>query len=167
MRGVSTVLDVSLCLLFVAASTMTLVGTPLAGESNSGVAPDTADEAAEVLTTTTASVTYEAGERNRTAHDTLAGLLAAAVPGDASTASALEFRRAVTDRVSRALRGFDAAVQVIADATPTLDADSTPNSDSARDGHLVVGAQPPPTADVHAARVSVRGVRLTVRTWSR
>lgn len=171
MRAVSTVLDVSLCLLFVTASALTLVGTPLADRSNPDAAPDTADQTAEILTTTTASVSYGVGDRNRTAHDTLAGLLASAALADDSSASAIEFRSAVIERVRRALRDSEVGVQVIADSTPesqsmpNLDSRSVPSSDSTPDETLVVGT-PPPNADVHAATVRVRGVRLTVRTWS-
>jgi len=165
MRAVSTVLDVSLCLLFVTASALTLVGTPVADRSNPDSAPDIADEVAEVLTTATASVSYGVGDRNRTAHDTLAGLLASAALADANSASALEFRSVTTQRVTRALGAFDVAVQVVADPTPV--GDSISSADSARDGIFVVGTPPPPNADVHAARVPVRGVKFTVRTWSR
>jgi len=165
MRAVSTVLDVSLCLLFVTASALTLVDTPLGDRSDSDIAPDTADEAAEMLTTTTANVTYGVGDRNRTAHDTLAGLLASGVLADASAASAIEFRSAVTDRTTRALQYLDADVQVVAE--PLSDAGSKGDPDSPPDRLFVVGTPPPPNADVHAAVVAVRGVRLTVRTWSR
>lgn len=179
MRAVSTALDVSLCLLFVTASALTLAGTPLADRSNPATAPDTADETVEVLTTTTASVTYAIGDRNRTAHDTLAGLLASAALGDADSASAVEFRRIVTQRVGRTLRFSNVSVQVVADVTADTDtpskvgpgAQSKPDRDSTLGqpaaGPLVVGTQPPPNVDVHAATVRIRGVRLTVRTWSR
>jgi hypothetical protein len=184
MRAVSTVLDASLCLLLVTASALTLVGTPLASEAgpDSNPNPDTADETAEVLTTTTARVTYAVGDHNRTAHDTLAGLLAAAALADAKTADATladseeastavsqsgstTFQRAVTAKVGRVLRradvplrGPDVGVQVVADSNPGRDALGS---------RIVAGEPPPSTADVHAARVEVRRVRLTVRTWSR
>lgn len=171
MRAVSTVLDASLCLLLVTASALTLAGTPLDSESSPELdpdpEPDTADEIAEVLTTTTARVTYAVGGRNRTAHDTLAGLLAAAALADAEgastavsqSASTNTFQRAVTAKVSRALRHSDVGVQVVAD--------SNPGRDSALGSRVVAGGSPPPNADVHAAEVEVRRVRLTVRTWSR
>lgn len=161
MRAVSTVLDVSLCLLFVTASALTLVGTPLVDRSSPEAGPDSADEAAEVLTTTTASVTYGSGDRNRTAHDTLSGLLASAVLADTDSASAIEFRSAVTSRVGRALRDLDVDAQVVAD--PVAESRPAPVPESP----LTVGTEPPSNADVHAATVAVRGARLTVRTWSR
>ncbi|MFC7081029.1 hypothetical protein ACFQJ6_13860 [Halorussus caseinilyticus] len=51
-------------------------------------------------------------------------------------------------------------MQVVARRTPT---NSTPTADS--DGRVVAGDTPPPDADVHAATLEVRRVRLTVRTW--
>lgn len=180
MRAISTVLDVSLCLLLVTASALTLVGTPLASEQGPGLDSnsDTADETAEALTTTTAQVTYAVGDRNRTAHGTLAGLLAAATLADGESGSTTAFRRAVTERVRRALRRFevvfrrsDVSMQVVADSMLNSDSmpefDSTPDPDSTPDGRIVAGPTPPPDADVHAARIEVRQVRLTVRTWSR
>ena len=163
MRAVSTVLDASLCLLLVTASALTLVGTPLDSESNSGANlrpepnPDTADETAEVLTTTTARVTYAVGDRNRTAHDTLAGLLAAAALADAGEATA-SFERAVTAKVNNTFQRPDVGVQVVTDPIP--------DRNSPLGGRVVAGDTPPPNADVHAAVVEVRRVRLTVRTWS-
>jgi hypothetical protein len=175
MRAVSTVLDVSLCLLFVAASALTLVGTPVADQSSPEAGPDSADESVEVLTTTTASVSYGVGDRNRTAHDTLAGLLATAALADARRASVVEFRDAVADRVTHALGHLDANSLVVADPSP--ESDSIPSADSSwtdsADGDatladpVAVGTPPPPDADVHAATVRVRAVRLTVRTWFR
>ncbi|NHN58059.1 MULTISPECIES: hypothetical protein [Halorussus] len=182
MRAVSTVLDAALCLLLVSASALTLAGTPTG--PSTAADPDTADEAAELLATSTARVTYEADgadteaamgaesgstARNRTVHDTLAGLLASAATADAtgsrappaarSTADAISFVRAVTARVDRALRRLDGGVQVIAQRNASA-LSGTPH------GRVVAGDAPPPEADVHAARFAVRGVRLTVRTWS-
>lgn len=191
-RAISTVLDISLCLLLVGASAATLAGTPVVsdptarGGSDASIAgldaptagPDTADEAADLLATSTARVSYEADgagardtgtesrARNRTVHDTLAGLLASAARADAESASARRptaaptpFVRAVTARVGRAIRRLDAAVQVIA-RLPSAEPDSTPG------GRVTAGPAPPPDADVHAASFAVRGVAFTVRTWS-
>ncbi|WP_435179691.1 DUF7284 family protein [Halorussus sp. AFM4] len=176
MRGVSTVLDAALCLLLVSASALTLAGTPTATD------PDTADEAAELLATSTARVTYQAGGTdtptgtasgreagNRTVHDTLAGLLARAATADTadsrpptraqSTVGTTGFVGAVTARVERALRRLDGDVQVVARRNAS-DATATPGS------RVVAGEAPPPDADVHSAAFAVRDVRLTVRTWS-
>lgn len=179
VRAISTVLDASLCLLLVSASAVTLAGTPVASEPTATVGPDTADETADLLTTSTARVSYEADaasgtgtarDRNLTVHDTLAGLLASAASADAglevadgSSATAQNrstaFVRAVTERVGRALRRPDVGVQVVALRSPTA-----PNS--THGGRVVAGATPP-DGDVHAAGFTVRRVEFTVRTWLR
>lgn len=196
MRAVSTVLDVSLCLLLVSASAVTLAGTPAPGgrdalEASPATGPDTADEVATLLATSTARVSYRlpgaaaASARNRTVHDTLAGLLASAVtaaaestaaeagPGpvtsgqreprtaDAGTSSATPFVRAVAARVERALRRGDVTAQVVA-RRPASGRESKASGAT----EVVAGPEPPPDADVYAAAFGVRGVRLTVRTWS-
>jgi hypothetical protein len=187
-RAISTVLDASLCLLLVGASAATLAGTPVANDPADAVGPDTADRAADLLTTSTASVSYEveasaepaarSHTRNRTVHDTLAGLLASAARADARSArrpaaAPTPFVAAVTARVGRALRGLDVrrrppdvAVQVVA-RSAGVPRRSRTRSDAARGGRVVAGTPPPPDADVHAAGFAVRGVRFTVRTWSR
>lgn len=180
MRAISTVLDVSLCLLLVSASALTLVGTPTREEGlGPAVAPEEADRTAALLATSTASVTYRssssfsppasaersaasaAGPRNRTAHDTLAGLLASAVAANASRTST-SFVRAVTTRVGRALREAGIKARVV--ARPASTSSSTPTDRSAR---VVAGPAPPPDADVSAAAFAVRSVSVSVRTWSR
>lgn len=166
MRAISTVLDASLCLLLVSASALTLAATP-PGAGDAGTAatdPDTADETAELLATSTALVTYDAGFRNRTAHDTLAGLLASAAVADAGPASRDEFVQAVRQRVGRAVRRRAVGVQVVARRNRSKSRAS--KSNTAQEGRVVAGDAPPPDADVHAAAFAVRQVRLTVRTWS-
>ncbi|WP_135851651.1 DUF7284 family protein [Halorussus salinus] len=180
MRAISTVLDVSLCLLLVSASAVTLAGTP-AGEKRPerAVAPEEADRTAALLATSTASVTYRspssfsppasaersaasaAKHRNRTVHDTLAGLLASAVRAKASR-NATAFLRAVTTRVGRTLRRADIRARVV--ARPAFASSSTPTDRPAR---VAAGPAPPPDADVSAAAFAVRGVTVSVRTWSR
>ena len=175
MRGVSTVLDVALCLLLVSASALVLAGTPVTDRPSRqhGVDPDSADEIADLLATSTARVNYSAGDRDRTArdrtthdrtaHDTLAGLLASAVRADASNdapATASTFTRAVTDRVTRELARTGIDAQVVA-RSPATRADRDPP-----DTRLVAGRAPPPNVDVHAAALVVDDVAITVRTWS-
>jgi hypothetical protein len=178
VRAISTVLDVSLCLLLVSASALTLAGTPTREEGpGPAVAPEEADRTAALLATSTASVTYRsfssfsppasaersaasaAAPRNRSVHDTLAGLLASAVAAKASR-NATAFVRAVTRRVGRTLRRADIRARVVARPAST----STPTDRPAR---VVAGPAPPPTADVSAAAFAVRGVTVSVRTWSR
>lgn len=156
MRAVSTVLDATLCLLLVTASALTLAGTPAKPTTNPG--PDAADQTAAMLATSTAQVTYRVGDDRRTAHDTLAGLLASAVVRDDQPIRSTNFTRAVTAMASRALRRRDVDVQVIAREKADLD-----STDSER---VVAGTPPPPHTDVHAAAFAVRNVTLTVRVWS-
>lgn len=81
-RGVSTVLDVAVCLLLVGAAVATLSVAPPAEEG--GDRPE-ADRTAALLATATTSVpTYD----DRLAHDTLAGHLATAAVADARFSSA-------------------------------------------------------------------------------
>lgn len=161
MRAISTVLDASLCLLLVTASALTLAGTPGQQATN----PDGADEVAEVLATSTARVEYRtAAGRDRTVHDTLAGLLAAAVARENvdTRQGSTDFVRAVTEKVERALGRADRDVQVV--ARPK--SESAPASGATTEDRVVVGDAPPPEADLHAAGFEVRRVRVTVRTWS-
>ncbi|WP_137283345.1 DUF7284 family protein [Halorussus salinisoli] len=180
MRAISTVLDVSLCLLLVSASALTLAGTPSAGtplasESGATLGPDTADEIAEQLAASTARVTYDAGNRTRTAHDTLAGLLASAAVADARRTARTGFVQAATTRVGRAVRRRavrQAATQHAAVRNPAVGVQvvarrSSSTANSTTRGRVVAGDTPPPAADVHAATFEVRGVELTVRTWSK
>ena len=166
-RAVSTVLDTSLCLLLVSASVVTLVGIPTddEGDSDSDADADAADETAELLATTTAQVTYGAGDENWTAQNTLAGLLATAAAvqsrpaSDSQGISAERFERAVTERVNRTLRRFGGDAQVVVQSEP-------PARDDSPGGRVVAGRRPPADADVHSAVFSVSSARLTVRTWS-
>jgi len=146
-RGISTVLDASVCLLLVSASALAVVGTPTEEAD-----PDAADEAAATLASSTARVTY--GDDTRAVHDTMAGLLAAAAVRNAALGGSqevpdAEFERATAKRVGRALRrtGTDRRVQAIARWEPVPGAPL--------DGRVVAGADPPPGADVHAAAFSV------------
>jgi hypothetical protein len=176
-RAVSSVLDVTVCLLLVSASAVTLVHAPDTSDHDGA---DRADAVLEVLTTSTAWVEYEPATRseseaNRTAHGTLAGLLAAGAVanvtgyGEPVASSAEGFRRAVTAEVRRATARTDARVQVVARSRPVLE--------SRARGRFAVGPSPPSSAEVHAASTTVPWspssghervgeVRLTVRTWS-
>jgi len=146
-RGISTVLDASVCLLLVSASALALVGVP-----SEDADPDAADEAAETLASSTARVTY--GDDTPVVHDTLAGLLAAAAVRHAALGGSqlvpdAGFERAAAERVGRALRRAetDHRVQAVARWEPVPGAPL--------DGRVVAGADPPPDADVHAAAFSV------------
>lgn len=80
-RGVSTVLDVAVCLVLVGAAVATLTVAPPASE---GADQPEADRTASLLATVTPSVSARDG---RVAHDTLAGHLATAAVADATISS--------------------------------------------------------------------------------
>lgn len=152
MRAISTVLDVSLCLLLVTASVVTLVGVPTPEKSER----DTAETAAEVVATSTANVTYALGDgprRTRTTQDTLAGLLATAAVTNASAdgrpvfPATDGFRRAVARAVTRTLDRPAVDVQVTTRWVPYRE--------SPLRGRVRAGPTPPPNADVRAAVLSV------------
>ncbi|WP_435128101.1 DUF7284 family protein [Halobaculum sp. D14] len=195
----STAVDVSLCLLLVSAAAVTLVGAdagaatgPVAAGADSRVGATV-----QLLAASTATVKYQpdsGGSRqtasgdgltgsNRTAHGTLAELLAAAAARSAFTANGNRvderagFRRAVRGAVAEAV---GARTQILIREPVPGGAAATPTPG------IVVGADPPPIGAVHAARftvptagraggerggaettaVSDRRVVIVVRTWS-
>lgn len=81
VRGVSTVLDVALCLLLVGAAVATLAAAP---PTDGGDDRPGADRTAALLATVTTSVPTDS---DRLAHETLAGHLATAAVTDASISS--------------------------------------------------------------------------------
>jgi len=157
-RGASTVLDVCLCCLLVGAAAAVLTTVPAPDDHREG---DRADAAATTLARTTAAVEYEVcagGDDDcleRRERGTLAGLLAraavanASVDGDALDPTRRGFVAAIRARVDRELGGLapDAEVGVTAVWRPY---EGAPLS-----GRVRAGATPPPTADVHAATLSV------------
>lgn len=158
-RGVSTVLDASICLLLVSASALVLVEIPTEEGD-----PDAADDLAETLASSTARVTD--GDGSGTVHGTLAGLLAAAAVRNATLdgsrfAPAAGSERAATERVGRALRRADTddRVQVLAHWEPF--------PGSPLDGRALAGEHPPSDADVHAAAFSVPSGLPAVRSSAR
>ncbi|WP_158057582.1 DUF7284 family protein [Halorussus halophilus] len=162
MRAISTVLDVSLCLLLVAASATTLAGVPL--QKSGGSNAHSAEATATLVATNTASVSYALGENRTdgnvsTVHDTLAGLLATVavasseVDADSEEVALYpetdEFRENATQAVARGLRRSEVPshVQVVARWKPYAGA--------AIRGRAVAGSTPPPRADVRAATFTV------------
>jgi hypothetical protein len=147
MRAISTVLDVSVCLLLVSAAVGTLVLTTPLQDSETG-----AGETAELLASTTLSVEYDLRGERRQAHGTAGTLLARAAVANASTdglalsPASDSFR----DTVRRAVRQRLAApnrTQVLARWRPYRGA--------ALNGTVTVGQSPPPETDVHSATVTV------------
>ncbi|WP_435345401.1 DUF7284 family protein [Haloarchaeobius sp. HRN-SO-5] len=167
-RAVSTVLDVAVCLLFVTASVAVLVDVDRPTVSD----PSSADRAASLLGTTTATVAYsptgttdlgngagttcassnDSGDC-RTAHGSLASLLAraavseATVDGTRISATSGGFERAVSNATARRLAVLETDWQVVATWRAYPDAPLA--------GSVVVGDDPRPGVDVHAATLSV------------
>ena len=166
MRGVSTAVDATLCLLLVSAAALVLVSAdvPDAGTGNP------AGRMATTLTTSTATVNYTLtvagrggvvlpdGPRTyrRTAHDTLAGLAASCATSDVTVNGTGVTRRndGFERALDRRLRSLDddehaagRTVQVVARWEPYPDARVV--------GRCTLGPSPPPDADVHAAVVGV------------
>lgn len=169
MRGVSSVLDVTLFLLLVGVAVLTLT-VPV--EELPARDDDAADGTADLLATSTATVEYSltpGAERadddlvafpttdgdgfRRTAHDTLAGHLAAAtvgtlaVDGERPTDFRLDYRRAVEDETRTVTRGRDSLARIRVVWEPYPDAPVR--------GETTVGPRPPVDADVHAATLTV------------
>ncbi|MFH5797883.1 hypothetical protein [Haladaptatus sp. CMAA 1911] len=153
MRAISTVFDVSLCLLLISASAFVLVGVK---PPDSSMRTRTAESTANVLTTSTAGVNYtiptDTGTLHRTTHGSLAGLLGEAVlanttiRGGELSHTTDPFERRVARRVRERL-DHPASVQLLVRWMPYRD--------SHLEGQFVVGESPPPRMDVHAAIVSL------------
>jgi len=169
-RAVSTTLDVALALVLLSAAMVVLAGIvpPTVGSPDG----DAADDVAEVVATTTATVNYtlapgakrsdpqlvtfrdESGPQfRRTASGTLAELLAEAAVGDASllgrsiTHTPNDFERGVADATAPVLASAKTDVQIRALWRPYPDAPVR--------GSFVVGRSPPADADVYSATLRV------------
>lgn len=147
MRAVSTVLDVSLCLLLVGAAVVALtVPAPVTPAS-------TADETAELLASTTANVSDGGRPVDRRVHGTQAELLARAAVANltldgrrlAPTTGA--FRRDVRERVRRTLGWVPERTAVTAHWAPY--------SGAPLRGRLAVGPDPPSGVSVGTATLTV------------
>jgi hypothetical protein len=164
----STVLDAALCLLLVGASVGALVGVDPGRDASAGAPDPSAD--AETLATATATVNYtlapgarrargtdvafpDAGgpEFERTVHGPLSGLLARAALGRAGVAGD-PLTRARADLVASARESVRAAV---GGANTQVVADWRPYAGAPVGGRVAVGDDPPPDADVRAARLTV------------
>jgi hypothetical protein len=146
-RAVSTVLDTVLFLVLVSAAALVVTVPPAEPVD----AP--ADDTAEVITTSTATVEYEFGRKEtvrRRARGTYAGLLARAAVANATlggehlASAGPAFAATVREETSTVL---GTNVQVSARWAPY------PGAPVA--GRVTVGPDPPPRADVHVARFRV------------
>ncbi|MEY7850051.1 hypothetical protein AB7C87_12735 [Natrarchaeobius sp. A-rgal3] len=169
-RAVSTVVDVSLCLLCITAS-IGIIAVFLA-EDLDRHDPQIADETAQTIATSTTTVEYsiqsierhddtgvfddaeyEADRYERVRHGPLAQLLAAAVianlhlDGEPLSHAGVEFREAVDANVGSELIGANDDVHVVASWEPYEDASIH--------GETVAGDRPPTDADVSTATFTV------------
>ncbi|KZN24157.1 hypothetical protein A4G99_06840 [Haladaptatus sp. R4] len=162
MRAISTVVDVTLCLLLVSASAFVLVGAkPL----DSPIRTRTAESTANVLETSTANVNYTISSDSGTVHPTTHGTLAehlgkaalanTMIRGTESSPTSDSFERAVGRRVWERL-GYPADVQLLVRWEPYRD--------SELGGRFALGESPPHDADVHAAVRSIPSGMPRVRT---
>ncbi|RQG93116.1 hypothetical protein EA462_02615 [Natrarchaeobius halalkaliphilus] len=169
-RGISTVVDVSLCLLLITAS-IAVLAVFLADE-RAVHDPTIADETAQTIATSTTTIeysvrsverrddtgvfddaAYDDGRYDRVEHGSLAQLLAAAalsnvsLDGEPLSHAGLEFRDAVDANVRSELAGANDDVHLLARWEPYPSA-------SIR-GESTAGDRPPASADVSTVTFSV------------
>lgn len=156
-RGASTVLDVCLFCLLVGAALATLAAVPAPTDDREG---NRADAAASTLGRTTVTVEYELGAADgarldRTDRGTVASLLASAALANATVdgrpldSGRGAYVRAVRERTAGVL------AEVAPDARVGVTAVWRPYEGATLSGRVHAGARPPPSADVHAATLSV------------
>lgn len=184
----STVLDVTVMLLCVSASVVALGGP--GGDPHDRDGP-TADTVADRLTTETATVRYRPandvdGDTDaRTVHATLAELLVIASATDerhartktgttdGNTSITKGYRASATDVVSEAFGPRNRLDVVLGPTQSTVRRPSADGGSSDRRSSLTVGSEPPRSADVTAAVVTMPAstassadrVRIVVRVW--
>ena len=160
-RGLSTVLDVAVCVLFVGAAAA-VVSTAVPAHSPSGTSAASADAAQTVLDST---ATVRVG--NATRHGTVASLLADAVVVRGSPRRSPDYVAAVETVASRRLAATSAHVALTASWRPdppcrpvAIHVGPTPRPDAPVDAVTL----PVPTQNVTGCGRAL--VSLTVRTWS-
>ncbi len=147
MRAISTVLDVAVFVLLVAAAVGTLVVVDPPAETATS-----ADETAEVVASSTLSVEYELRGSTRRTHGTMGSLLGRGAVADATLrGSAIsEMNDGYRETVRSATRQ-----KLVAPERTQLEARWEPYPDAPMQGSLVVGSAPPDGVDVHTATVTV------------
>ncbi|MEF8886628.1 MAG: hypothetical protein V5A30_02390 [Haloarculaceae archaeon] len=146
-RAVSTVLDTMVFLVLVSAAALVVTAPPVEPVN----AP--ADDTAEVVATSTATVEYEFGRGEtvrRHASGTYAGLLARAAVANATLGG---------EHLAPAGPAFAASVRketsAVLGANVQVSARWAPYPGAPVAGQVTVGPDPPPRADVHVARFRV------------
>lgn len=152
-RAVSTVLDVSLSLLLVSAAVLTLLTAPTPEHDP---AAGRAEEIATTLTGSTATVSYDTEEENRTVHGTRAGLLADAAVSNRTPSSDRRLRSAVANATEPVLSGPRWQGQIVAIWRPFEGANDV--------AAVRVGGVPPDRVDVHSATMTVPSGYDPIRT---
>ncbi|MFP9191948.1 DUF7284 family protein [Natronosalvus vescus] len=175
-RGVSTVLDVALCLVLVSAA-VGVLGVYLAAEDDSEThQTETADHVVELLGSTTISVEfsfdpllehatatdadvfdepddYPPDERTRVTHGPTAGLLADATRANLTVDDAWLGHEGAG--FESRLEGPIASELFVVDASTAVSASWSPYEDAPLEGRTSVGRTPPPTADVSTVTMTV------------
>ncbi|WP_135533363.1 DUF7284 family protein [Halostella pelagica] len=153
-RGVSTVVDAVLCLLLVSGAVATLAYVPADTDPSR---PDTADETADVVGSSTARVDYTLatpnGDVERSTQGTLAELLA-----DAAVANMTVYGHQLSDDSDAFEREVTAVVESAVarpNVSVTVRATWEPYPNSPVKGTVTAGDVPPPNADVHVATLTV------------
>jgi hypothetical protein len=139
-RGVSTVLDVAVCLLLIGAALATLSAAPPASTDPG----PTADETADVVATATTGIPV----RGVTRHATFAAHLGRA----AVSAATLGDRRFLATTYPRSVR--NATAEAVPHRT-YVTATWRPFTNASVGGRLAAGREPPASADVAAATLTV------------
>lgn len=163
MRGVSTVLDVTLCLLLVSAAAVVLTH-PMADPATTD---RTVEETATLLGTTTAEVEYTippgpetrsedvAWVYDRHRHGTLAGLVARSAIANATLDG-----QQVTPTADPFQAGVRTELREVLPARTSVTARWTPYPGAPLSGRFTVGQPPPAGAEVQSATLTVPAPEL-------
>jgi len=153
-RGVSAVVDAALCLLLVTGAVATLAYVPAdSAPSRANAADETADALGASTERVNYTLTVDDRRLERSAHGTLAELLA-----DAAVANATAWGRPVSPTSRRYVeRATEAAAAAVArpNASVSVRATWEPYPGSPVRGTVSAGDPPPRGADVHVATLTV------------
>ncbi len=150
-RGISTVLDVTLCLLLISAA----AGVLVTGMETQTDTDKRADTAAELVGTSTASILYAEDHQtgqNRTDYGTIAGLLGQAAVMNATID---DEPIAPVPGYQQAVDGATENVRPMIPGRVQLQAHWRPLQNGPIEGTVTVGQSPPPGRTVHTATMTV------------